>query len=100
MEMRNAIALEQPQVLLPEMTDVLDYCFIMPKSTMWNLPVLLRLKENIDVGRLAEAVDKVLRHHPAFCTQLFFDEDSEIMQPLCDGAAGCGTADHRAGQAV
>ncbi len=75
---RRAMTLAFP--LLPEMTDVLEYNKRMPNSTMWNLPIFLTLKEHIDVNRLAAAFDRVFRHHPAFCTQIDFNENYEPLQ--------------------
>ena len=62
------------------MVDVLDYYFIMPKSTMWNLPYLFRMKPEIDVTRMAEAIDKVLSCHPVFSTRIFIDENGNFVQ--------------------
>ena len=82
----NKSAISHAQPLLPEMIDIIDYSFIMPKSAMWNLPLLLRMKKGMDPDRLAAAVDKVLSAHPVFLTQIFFDETFDLRQEYRPGS--------------
>ena len=82
-EQKNKLALTKPQPILAEMVSFLDLQFGVPGSTIWNLPVLLKLKKDIDANRFKNAVDKVLQHHPVYSTVIFFDEDNEIRQKYC-----------------
>ena len=77
---RNVKALEHEQSLLPEMQIVIDCQEYSPDSVMWNLPLLFRLKKDIDISRLCVAVDKVLHHHPIYSTQFHYDVYSVMKQ--------------------
>lgn len=77
---RNQEALSKPQSALVEMIDFLDVNFYAPTSTMMNLPLLLKIKKDVEINKFREVVDKVLKHHPTFSTVFFFDEDTEIKQ--------------------
>lgn len=70
---KNIKALEHEQLLLPEMQTVIDCQDLAPESIMWNLPFLFKLKEDIDLTRLACAIDKVLMHHPIYSTEIEYD---------------------------
>ena len=62
-------------------TYMFDYQLYAPYSIMWNLPSMWRYaKKDVDAGRLAAAVNKVLDAHPVFRTILHYNEDSELVQ--------------------
>ena len=77
---RNIKALEHDQPLLPEMQTVIDCQEYAPDSVMWNIPLLFRLKKDIDIRCLCEAIDKVLQHHPVYSTQFHYDAYSVMKQ--------------------
>lgn len=79
-EKRNQEALSKPQKVMIEVIDFLDINFRAPKSTMMNLPLLLKIDNRVDINKLKKAVDKVFKHHPVFSSVFFFDEDTEIKQ--------------------
>lgn len=43
----------------------------------------MKLEKDVDAERFRAATDRVLRHHPAYSTVFFFDEDTEIRQRYC-----------------
>lgn len=56
-----------------------DYQLYTPKSTMYNLPIMMRFLNNVDAQKLARSVETVMKTHPVFMTQFFFAEDG-VMQ--------------------
>ena len=50
-----------------------------PNTTLVNVPVLYQLKDDVDPDRLAQAVDKVFRHHPLLLTKMI-KEDGTVLQ--------------------
>ena len=50
-----------------------------PHSTMWNLSFLFEIKRDVIPEKLAAAVDRVLRHHPAF-SSVFCYENGVLKQ--------------------
>ena len=78
---RNQNALEHDQPMNYFQTYMFDYQLYAPYSIMWNLPSMWRYaKKDVDAGRLAAAVNKVLDAHPVFRTILHYNEDSELVQ--------------------
>ncbi|MBQ6296676.1 MAG: non-ribosomal peptide synthetase [Selenomonadaceae bacterium] len=51
-----------------------------PNAVYNNDPFLFKLSDNIDLERLKNAVNKVLRHHPALSLKLVADETGEYRQ--------------------
>lgn len=80
MEEENAKALKGEWPLPVEQEFVLDEQFVAPKSTMWNLSKLFRLKDDVDPERLAAAIDRAIKNHPAMLTEILFNEESELVQ--------------------
>ena len=67
--------------LTAEQAYMVDYQFYTPLSTMYNLFATIRVEKGLfEPERLAAAVTKVLRHHPAFATTFALAEDAEIVQ--------------------
>lgn len=77
---RNRAAMSRAYPLTEEQRYMFDYQLYTPKSTMLNLPLLLRLDREIDANRLCGAVNAMLSSHPAFFTVLFFNDDGELQQ--------------------
>ncbi len=55
-------------------------------STLYNLPFLATLGEDIDVSRLKEAIEKAVEAHPCLETILYTDESGQVMQRVSQGA--------------
>ena len=53
-------------------------CISAPDTTVYNIPILLRLGDNVDTARLAEAVRKTIDAHPYLKTTLFTDSSGNI----------------------
>ena len=56
-----------------------------PETTVYNIPILLRLGGNIDEDRLKRAVVSAVNAHPYIKTRLFMDDDGNIRQRRMDG---------------
>jgi len=77
----NELAKRQPHRLTVEQNFMVDYQLYTPISTMYNLFAMIKIdKEVFEPGRIAEAVNRVLRHHAVFSTVFSFDEDGDIVQ--------------------
>lgn len=48
------------------------------ESTAYNIPVYITLDQRVDLGRLAEAIQKTIKAHPYILTTLFANEKGEI----------------------
>lgn len=79
-EERNRKALERDQPLSGEQVYMFDYQCYLPHSTVWNLPVLLKLAPSVDMERVKKAVDICLQAHPVFSTVYRFNENCELVQ--------------------
>ena len=62
-------------------------CMAKPDSTMYNIPVLIKLSDNVELPRLAEAVKAALSAHPYVKTTLFTDEKGDVRARRRDEAA-------------
>lgn len=78
---KNAQAMLEPHPLTTEQRYMINYQFITPDSTMYNLYTVFRVdKDVLDLRLLAEAIDKAVHSHPALLTTLSFDENGDIVQ--------------------
>ncbi|WP_026511208.1 non-ribosomal peptide synthetase [Butyrivibrio sp. LC3010] len=59
-----------------------DYQLYTPMSTMYNLAIMIRFLNDVDMDRLAEAIKEVIKGHPVFMTKFFFTEEG-VMQKFC-----------------
>ena len=67
--------------LTPEQLDFFNYQSYMPNSTMYNLFDMIRFeKKEIDVDRMAKAVETAFKNHPALSTVLQYNENGELIQ--------------------
>ena len=75
-----------PHRLTPEQLCMFDNQCFTPASTMYNLPPMFRLEKGLlEPAKLAEAVTKALRNHPALAMVLSFDADGEVVQTYTPG---------------
>lgn len=58
-----------------------------PDTTIYNVPILLRLFDGVDCNKLENAVYKAVEAHSYFKTRLFMDENSDLRQRRLDDAA-------------
>ncbi len=79
-EERNHRALSQDQPLSGEQIYMFDYQCYLPHSTVWNLPILLKLDGSVDLDRVKRAVDICLKAHPVFSTVYIFNDDNNLIQ--------------------
>ncbi|MCR5107438.1 MAG: AMP-binding protein [Lachnospiraceae bacterium] len=77
---KNKEALRQDQPLLLSQQYMFDYQCYVPKSTTWNLNILLKFSKDTDIEGVKNAVGKVLRTHPVFSTIYCFNDDTELVQ--------------------
>ncbi len=61
-------------------------CLSAPDSTVYNIPLLLRIKSDIDIEKLKNAVVKAVEAHPYIKTVLFDDGEGNILQKRNDSA--------------
>ena len=67
--------------LTPEQLYFFNYQSYMPDSTMYNLFDMIRFeKEEIDVDRMAKAVEVAFKNHPALSTILQYNEKGDLIQ--------------------
>jgi acyl-CoA synthetase (AMP-forming)/AMP-acid ligase II len=77
----NEQAKQRPHRLTAEQNFMVDYQLYTPISTMYNLFAMIKIDPNVfEPERIAEAVNKVLRHHAVFGTVFGFDDDGVIVQ--------------------
>ena len=80
MEDENARALAMDQPLSLVQLYMFDYQCFVPKSTTWNLCMLLRLAPSVDLSRVASSMEKVMKTHPVFSTIYCFNDDNDLVQ--------------------
>ena len=82
----NEWAKMEEHKLTPEQQDFFNYQSYMPNSTMYNLFDLIRFeKKEIDVERMAKAVEVAFKNHPALSTTLRYNENGELIQKYNSG---------------
>ena len=59
-------------------------CMANPESTIYNIPLLLKLNEKISVDKLKAAMEKAVAAHPYIKTRLFMNDDGDIRQKRND----------------
>lgn len=84
LRMQEDLARRKDHPLLMEQLAAFDYQLYAPRSTMWNLPCFFRFGKEIDLPRLKEAVENVLKAHGVFSTILKFNEEGELIQRYTD----------------
>ena len=77
---RNQLALSREYPLTQEQIEVIDAQFYEAGLTMWNIPSLFRLRDDVDAERFARAADRVISRHPALGTRIRADEDGQFAQ--------------------
>ena len=77
----NEAAKLEPHKLTTEQLYMFDYQLYTPYSTMYNLFTLLRMnKEDINMERMAKAIEITISNHPALRTIMKFTEDGDLIQ--------------------
>ncbi len=76
----NRISMERPHPLSSEQKYIYSYQQYTPDSTMYNLYVLVRLGVKVTAEEFSIALGHAIRNHPALMTELYKDENGEIMQ--------------------
>ena len=61
-------------------------CAANPESTIYNIPFLFRLGENVDLQRLKRAIEKAVEAHPYIKTTVYMDESRDIWLKRNDDA--------------
>ena len=80
-EKLNEWAKHEEHKLTPEQLDFFNYQSYMPNSTMYNLFDMIRFeKKEIDVERMAKAVETAFKNHPALSTILKYNENGDLIQ--------------------
>ena len=80
-EMLNDLAKFEEHKLTPEQLDFFNYQSYMPNSTMYNLFDMIRFeKEEIDVEKMAKAVEMAFKNHPALSTVLQYNKSGDLIQ--------------------
>ena len=77
---RNRLALTREYPLTQEQIEVIDAQFYEAGLTMWNIPSLFRLRDDVDAERFARAADRVISRHPSLGTRVRADEDGRFVQ--------------------
>lgn len=76
----NDAYIKEKQPLLVEQINMVDFQFLAGKSAMWNLTQMYKLKPDVNLNRLSDAIDKAILCHPAFLTVIDTNEDGEFVQ--------------------
>ena len=77
----NDSAKLQEHKLTEEQLDMFLYQSQAPNSTMYNLFKMLRFdKKEVDVERMAKALEMAFKNHPTLCTILQYNESGELIQ--------------------
>ena len=59
-------------------------CANNPESTLYNLPLLGRLGDDIDTDRLKDAIEKTIKAHPCLNTVIYTNDSGEVMQKISE----------------
>lgn len=78
---KNARALKIDHPLTQEQLYMVDYQLYTPRSTMYNLFTMMKIdKDTFDLQKLADAMQTVIKNHPALLTTFHFNDDGDIIQ--------------------
>ncbi len=77
---KNAAAMQTEHPLTPEQLYMIDYQLYTPYSTMYNLFSVMKMdKELFEAEKLAEAMEKAIKAHPALLTTFRYS-DGDLVQ--------------------
>ncbi len=79
-ELQEAYPLTQTQ------NGIFVECAANPDSTIYNIPFLFKLGEQVDLPRLKKAIEQTVEAHPYIKTRLYMDENGDIWQERRDDA--------------
>ena len=72
-------ARKHPHLLTQTQRYFIDTALLKPKAPVWNNINLFRIDKE-KIGKVCDAINKVMRSTPIFSTRIYFDEDSELKQ--------------------
>ncbi|MCQ2973441.1 MAG: amino acid adenylation domain-containing protein [Bacteroidales bacterium] len=55
-------------------------CLSLPNSTIYNIPLLIKIDQSIDIQKLKSSIAKVVNAHSYIKTQFFYDENDNLKQ--------------------
>ena len=70
--------------LLQSQMGIMLFCISHPNSTYYNLPIMVKLSEEIDFNRLAEAWEKLFVLRPVFKTRFDISQNGDFIQYIDD----------------
>ena len=80
-EALNETAKLEEHKLTTEQLYMFAYQNYTPNSTMYNVFAMLRFeKDEVDLKRMAKAIELAIKNHPAICTTLRYDDDGKLVQ--------------------
>jgi amino acid adenylation domain-containing protein/thioester reductase-like protein len=59
-------------------------CIAHPGSTIYNIPLLFKLDDSVDIGRLKESIVKAVEAHPHIKARIFTDKEGNVVQRRMD----------------
>ena len=74
------LAESEPQMLLPSQLMWTNICALHPGVRHQHIPMLCRMKDDIDIDRLKAAVDKAFDHYPICKTRIIKNDNDEYVQ--------------------
>lgn len=80
----EAFAEQETYPLTQTQNGIFVECAANPGSTIYNIPFLFHLGENVDLQRLKKAIEETVEAHPYIKTTLMLDDDGDIRQKRND----------------
>ena len=68
-------------------------CIAQPKSTVYNIPILLEISKELDEDKLKDAIVAAVNAHPFIKTRLFLNDDGDIRMRRMDADMSFGRDD-------
>ena len=60
-------------------------CIAKPEDTLYNIPLLLEISDDIDTAKLKTAIVAAVNAHPILKTRLFINDDGDVRMRRMDG---------------
>ena len=84
-EKAEAFAVNADYGLTKTQEGVYVECVSKPDSTVYNVPILLKIADDLDVDRLKSAIVAAVNAHPILKTRLFLNDDGDVRMRRMDG---------------
>lgn len=84
---QTAYAVQEDYPITQTQSGIFVECMANPGTTVYNIPLLLRLGEGLELDRLADAVKAAVNAHPYLKATLFTDEQGNVRIRRRDAAA-------------